>query len=168
MDERTDIINKVRAYQSLVKQSDFPMKIENVYLFGSHAKGNFHKDSDIDVAFVVNTWQGDFFEVIPPIWRLSEQVDFPANVCHRDADIGAVLVTNHPDIPIGKKPGISIRPFLKAKTAANGDRPRHCAGNMGRKSARRVRVTTAFGSGSHRATHINQSAPIRGTSYHEI
>jgi len=93
MDERTDIINKVRAYQSLVKQSDFPMKIENVYLFGSHAKGNFHKDSDIDVAFVVNTWQGDFFEVIPPIWRLSEQVDFriEPHVVARDTDYAGFI-----------------------------------------------------------------------------
>jgi len=76
MDKRTDIIKKVRAYQLLVKQSDFPMKIENVYLFGSHAKGNYRKDSDIDVAFVVNKWKGDYFDVIPPIWKLTEQVDY--------------------------------------------------------------------------------------------
>ena len=76
MDKRTDIIKKVRAYQLLVKQSDFPMKIENVYLFGSHAKGNYRKDSDIDVAFVVNKWQGDYFDVIPPIWKLTEQIDY--------------------------------------------------------------------------------------------
>jgi len=76
MDNRTDIIKKVRAYQSLVKKSSFPMKIEKVYLFGSHAKGNFRQDSDIDVAFVVNKWKGDYFDVIPPIWRLTEQIDY--------------------------------------------------------------------------------------------
>ena len=76
MDNKTGIVNKVRAYQSLVKQSDFPMEIEKVYLFGSYAKGSPRKDSDIDVALVVNKWQGDYFDVIPPIWKLTEQVDY--------------------------------------------------------------------------------------------
>ena len=76
MDNRADIVKKVRKYQSLVKQSSFPMEIDKVYLFGSHAKGNPRKDSDIDVALVVNKWQGDYFDVIPPIWKLTEQVDY--------------------------------------------------------------------------------------------
>jgi len=76
MDERTDIVKKVRKYTDLVKHSDFPMQIEKVYLFGSFAKGNPHKDSDIDVAFVVNEWVGDYFTVIPPIWLLTQKVDF--------------------------------------------------------------------------------------------
>ena len=75
MDKRTDIVRKVKSYHSLVKQSSFPMKIDKVYLFGSYAKGNPHKDSDIDVALVVDKWQGDYFSVIPPIWRLRESVD---------------------------------------------------------------------------------------------
>jgi predicted nucleotidyltransferase len=76
MDKREDIIDKVRAYQALVKNSAFPMSIEKVYLFGSYAKGNPHKDSDIDVALVVDKWVGDFFDVIPPIWRLRENIDY--------------------------------------------------------------------------------------------
>ena len=76
MDNRTDIVEKVRKFQSLVKRSNFPMEIEKVYLFGSYAKGNPHRDSDIDVAFVVNKWQGDYFDVIPLIWKLTEQVDY--------------------------------------------------------------------------------------------
>jgi len=76
MDLRTDIVKKVKEYHSLVKQSSFPMEIEKVYLFGSYAKGNPHKDSDIDVAFVVNEWKGDYLEVITPIWKLTELVDY--------------------------------------------------------------------------------------------
>ena len=76
MDKRTDIVRKVRKYHSLVKRSSFPMKIDKVYLFGSYAKGNPHKDSDIDVALVVNDWEGNYFDVIPPIWRLTEKVDY--------------------------------------------------------------------------------------------
>ncbi|MDR0313604.1 MAG: nucleotidyltransferase domain-containing protein, partial [Treponema sp.] len=43
---------------------------------GSYAKGNPEKDSDIDIAFVVNKWVGDFEEAIIPIWRLRKSVDF--------------------------------------------------------------------------------------------
>jgi len=93
MDKREDIIGKVKDYQSLVKQSSFPMPIEAVYLFGSHAKGMANKDSDIDVALVVNHFDGDFFDVIPPIWLLRETVDFriEPHVIARDTDYAGFL-----------------------------------------------------------------------------
>ncbi|MDR0612108.1 MAG: nucleotidyltransferase domain-containing protein [Dysgonamonadaceae bacterium] len=92
MDKREDIINRVRAYRDLVKNA-FPMKIEKVYLFGSYAKGTPRKDSDIDVAFVVSRFEGDFFKVIPPIWRLTEQVDvrIEPHVIARDTDYAGLL-----------------------------------------------------------------------------
>ena len=72
IEKREDIIEKVKDYQTLVKQNDFPMPI----VFGSYAKGTANKDSDIDVALVVNHFYGDFFDVIPPIWLLGENIDF--------------------------------------------------------------------------------------------
>lgn len=88
MDKREDIIAKVKSYQTLVKQSNFPMPIDAVYLFGSHAKGTANKDSDIDVALVVEHFEGDYLDVIPPIWRLTEKVDFriEPHVIARDTD----------------------------------------------------------------------------------
>jgi predicted nucleotidyltransferase len=93
MDEREDIIGKVKDYQMLVQQSDFPMPIESVYLFGSYAKGTAHKDSDIDVALVVNHFEGDYFDVIPPIWLLRERIDFriEPHVIARDTDYAGML-----------------------------------------------------------------------------
>jgi len=93
MDKREDIISKVRNYQSLVKKSDFPMPIDAVYLFGSFAKGTANKDSDIDVALVVNHFDGDYFEIIPPIWRLRESIDFriEPHVIARDTDYAGLL-----------------------------------------------------------------------------
>jgi len=93
MDERNDIIEKVNRYQALVKQSSFPMPIDAVYLFGSHAKGTANKDSDIDVALVVNHFEGDYFDVIPPIHRLVENVDFriEPHVIARDTDYSGFL-----------------------------------------------------------------------------
>jgi predicted nucleotidyltransferase len=92
MDEREDIISKVRTYRDLVLK-DFPMKVEKVYLFGSYAKGTFHKDSDIDVAFVVNRFEGDFFKVIPPIWKLKRQIDvrIEPHVIARDSDYAGFI-----------------------------------------------------------------------------
>jgi predicted nucleotidyltransferase len=93
MDTRDNIIEKVKDYQSLVKQSSFPMPIEAVYLFGSYAKGTAHKYSDIDVALVVNHFDGDFFEVIPPIWSLTRKVDSRIEpvVVARDTDYAGFL-----------------------------------------------------------------------------
>jgi len=76
MDKREDIISIAKKYLEAVKASPFPMKIDKAYLFGSFAKGNPHKDSDIDIALVVNKWNGSYFNVVPPIWRLCENVDF--------------------------------------------------------------------------------------------
>ena len=93
MDERDDIIGKVKKYKQLVIDSSFPMKVENVYLFGSYAKGLPHKDSDIDVALVVKRFKGDFFKVIPPIWKLRRQIDFriEPHVIARDTDYAGLL-----------------------------------------------------------------------------
>ena len=93
MDKRDDIINKVKKYKQLVIDSNFPMKIENVYLFGSYAKGTPHKHSDIDVALVVKHFKGDFFKVIPPLWKLRRQVDFriEPHVIARDTDYADFL-----------------------------------------------------------------------------
>ena len=93
MDERKDIINKVRKFKQLVVDSNFPMKIESVYLFGSYAEGTFHEHSDIDVALVVNHFQGDFLKVIPPIWKLRHQIDIriEPHVIARDTDYAGFL-----------------------------------------------------------------------------
>jgi len=93
MDKREDIIEKVKDYQTLVKKSNFPIPIEAVYLFGSYAKGTANKDSDIDVALIVNHFDGDFFDIIPPIWRLRENVDFriEPHVIARDTDYAGFL-----------------------------------------------------------------------------
>ena len=88
MDERDDIIGKVKKFKQLVLDSNFPMKIESVYLFGSYAKGMPHEHSDIDVALVVKRFKGSFFKVIPPIWKLRRQIDFriEPHVIARDTD----------------------------------------------------------------------------------
>ena len=76
MDKREDIISIAKKYLELVKASGFPMQINKAYLFGSFAKDCPRKDSDIDIALVVNEWVGDYEETVVPIWRLRKNVDF--------------------------------------------------------------------------------------------
>jgi predicted nucleotidyltransferase len=76
MDEREFIIQKLKAYKQLV-DSSFPVTIESCWLYGSYAKGNQKKYSDIDVAFVVNHLDDsyDFFHTEPLLWKLTRQID---------------------------------------------------------------------------------------------
>jgi predicted nucleotidyltransferase len=94
MDKREVIIDKVRAYKNIVKSS-FPVKIEQFWLFGSYAKGTPHKDSDIDVALVVNHLNDDYsiLETEPLLWDLREDVDFriEPHVIARDTDYAGLL-----------------------------------------------------------------------------
>lgn len=71
MDKR-EAISKVMAYKQLLNNY---FELEKVYLFGSYAKGTFGKDSDIDVAIVVNHIENDYFSVNPLLWKLRRQVD---------------------------------------------------------------------------------------------
>ena len=75
MDKIEDIIKIAKEYADFVKASNLPMKIDRAYLFGSFAKGTPHKDSDIDIAFIVSNWTGDYFETVVPIWCLRENID---------------------------------------------------------------------------------------------
>jgi predicted nucleotidyltransferase len=77
MDNKENIIEKVRAYKELVKTL-FPLKIDKVYLFGSYAQGIPRKDSDIDVALVVQHLDEDYslWDTEPLLWKIGRQVDF--------------------------------------------------------------------------------------------
>jgi len=46
----SEIIELIKEFIELVKEDN--IQIEKVILFGSYAKGNYHKDSDIDLAIV--------------------------------------------------------------------------------------------------------------------
>jgi predicted nucleotidyltransferase len=93
MDKRENIISKVKQYKQLVAGSNLLKDIEQVYLFGSFAKGTQNNNSDIDVAFVVKNIEGDFFDIIPPIHRLTEKVDFriEPHIIARDTDYTGFL-----------------------------------------------------------------------------
>ena len=50
--DQTDALAISKKYLLRLKETNF--NFSNAWLFGSYAKGNQHKDSDIDIAIVIN------------------------------------------------------------------------------------------------------------------
>ena len=44
------------------------------FLYGSYAKGTATKDSDIDIAVVVNQIPGDYLDAVSVLWKLTRSV----------------------------------------------------------------------------------------------
>ena len=70
--DKKEVLTKLNEYKRLLSQH---MTFDALILFGSHAKGTAGKDSDIDVAIVVEELNGDYFSTRPLIWRLRREID---------------------------------------------------------------------------------------------
>jgi len=70
--DKSEIINKIRAYKLLLKEH---FELDKIYLFGSYAKGTNKIDSDIDVAIIVNNMNEDYLSIAALIWKLRRQID---------------------------------------------------------------------------------------------
>jgi predicted nucleotidyltransferase len=71
MDKAT-AIERVRQYADVVRR-DFNVK--RIILFGSYSKDSPRKDSDIDVAVVLDRVEGDFLAAESKLFRLRREVD---------------------------------------------------------------------------------------------
>ena len=47
----------------------------NVYLYGSYSKGTAREDSDIDLAVVVPSLEGDYMLTSAKLWRLTMDIN---------------------------------------------------------------------------------------------
>ena len=70
--DQADAINKGIAYKQLLSRY---LTFSQMFLFGSYAKGNFHENSDIDIAIVVDHAEGDYFTIQPLLFKLRRQID---------------------------------------------------------------------------------------------
>ena len=69
---KPEVITMLEKYKKLLAQH---MVFEELILYGSYAKGNARKDSDVDVAVVVDKISGDFFSTRPLLWKLRREID---------------------------------------------------------------------------------------------
>lgn len=70
--DNTEVINILKKYKTLLAQH---MIFDKLILYGSYATGNAHKDSDVDVAVVVDSISGDYFSTRPLLWKIRREVD---------------------------------------------------------------------------------------------
>jgi predicted nucleotidyltransferase len=85
MDQK-QVINAVTEFK---KASASKFNPKEVYLFGSYAKGNTRKDSDIDVAFVYDDYKGDTLEGMTELFKIAYDIDYR---------IEPIIVDNKSDI----------------------------------------------------------------------
>ena len=71
-DNLNNIIEIVKKYMEVISKS---YKIEAIILFGSYAKGNNHKDSDIDVAVITDDIKSNRFDEELNLMMLRDSVD---------------------------------------------------------------------------------------------
>lgn len=75
MDQRA-AIEIGRKFLSLLLQHDYPVK--QMFLYGSYARGNFHKDSDIDLAIILNELPDPFqtqVNLLKLTWKFDTRVE---------------------------------------------------------------------------------------------
>jgi len=71
--EKVLVIKKVKRY--LNELTRYGINIEKAYLYGSYARSNYHKDSDIDIVIISSDFQGMRFYDWQRIAPLTEDID---------------------------------------------------------------------------------------------
>ncbi len=69
--DKGEAIELARRYKAAVAER-LPLKA--LYLYGSYSKGNYHADSDIDIAVVVDRLNDDYFADTPLLWKLRRKI----------------------------------------------------------------------------------------------
>ena len=66
------VLNIAKQYAVAVREV---MDTSSIFLYGSHAKGTAVKNSDIDIAVVVNKIPGDYLDAVSLLWKLTRSID---------------------------------------------------------------------------------------------
>ena len=65
------VLSIAKEYAAAVRKD---MDATSIFLYGSYAKGTATKDSDIDIAVVVNQIPGDYLDAVSVLWKLTRSV----------------------------------------------------------------------------------------------
>ena len=66
------VLTVAREYAAAVRKT---MNVQDIFLYGSHARGEAKKDSDIDITVVADQVPGDYLDTMASLWRLTNDVD---------------------------------------------------------------------------------------------
>lgn len=71
--DKATVIKIANVYADAVKKEFSPFA---VILFGSYAKDEANKDSDIDIGVVFNGFTGDWLRTSSALWRLRRNISY--------------------------------------------------------------------------------------------
>lgn len=74
MDKKNVDISIIDIVKKYIKEISKYYKVQEVYLFGSYAKGTNNEDSDIDVAIIVNSNENTF-DLLVELMMYTEKID---------------------------------------------------------------------------------------------
>lgn len=71
---KREIIKKVKEFIKLLENNN--LKIEKVYLFGSHVSNKAKETSDIDVAIISPDFGKNYMEEMRLLLKIADKIDF--------------------------------------------------------------------------------------------
>lgn len=74
MAENTIDVNIINIVKKYINEISKKFNIKGVYLFGSYAKGTDNKDSDIDVAIILDS-DANTFDLMLELMMLTQNID---------------------------------------------------------------------------------------------
>ena len=69
---KPEVLKTAREYAAAVRKM---MGTSAIFLYGSHTREAATKDSDIDIAVVVDHASGDYLETLAALWRLADEIN---------------------------------------------------------------------------------------------
>ena len=98
--DQEKVLNIAKGYADSVRRV---LPVKNVYLYGSYARGTAGKDSDIDIAVIVDELPEDYLGTLKLLWRLTrdECADIePVLLCGREDRSGFLATVLKTGIPL--------------------------------------------------------------------
>ena len=74
MAKRNIDVNILESINKYIKEISKHYSIQEVYLFGSYAKGTNNEDSDIDIAIIINS-ENNVFDLMVELMLLTQHID---------------------------------------------------------------------------------------------
>ena len=71
MDQKA-VIKLLSEYKILLSRH---FSLDQMFLYGSYASGKASEESDIDVVIILKEFNGNYFSVVPQIWKLRKEID---------------------------------------------------------------------------------------------
>ena len=69
--DKAEVIKLAQQYKVLLAEY---LPLKDVYLYGSYSKGTQSKDSDIDIAIIVDSMTADYFQDTSLVWKLRRKI----------------------------------------------------------------------------------------------